>query len=258
MAEEIRKFFQTAHGSWWYGRCRAGTGAAMVLLCRQLDAPDTHIFSERRKIKTGSTGNCFVKRYNLPGIFTQLRRLLKTPRPLTVMRGAAFLHDNGIPTPRVLAALAEFNGLRRREYLITELLTPADTLLNILAKELSAEEFSKLLMEKFIPMLAKMHHAGAIHGDLSLRNLYRTGCGEAGLIDLDGIEIGRKPVKKPARAKEVARLISSYIIVCAPEANSRQLAETAVKAYENASGITLPLEYILQTMDKFISRRKKQ
>ena len=256
MPENFQRFFQRANGSLWYGFRRNGMSAAVPLCC-QLDAPETHIFSERRKIKTGSTGNCFVKRYNLPGFFTRLRRLFKTPRPLVVLNGAEFLKKLGIPTPEVQAAIAEFSWSGRREYLITGLLLPEEALLNVLIMQSDPREVWQLLMKKFIPMLVKLHDAGAAHGDLSMRNLYRTADGEAGLIDLDGISIGRR-ISIKIRSREIARLVSSYLIVSSlPQERSTALAE-AVQTYYDVSGVKLCEKTVLAFMEKFMDRRKKR
>lgn len=243
-------------GRLWYG-CRNGIPA----LCVLLDAPETLLFKDRKKIKAGAVNGFFVKRYNLPGIFNQLRSYFKTPRPFRVLKGTELLHHSGIATPAVTGAFISWQGLCRQEFLVTELLDENNQFLNKMLLTGRKDEVWQLLLEKFIPALAKLHDAGAVHGDLSMRNLYLSKENSAGMIDLDGMKFFSKAVPQAAREAELGRLISSFYMsipyaqgeikdnVLVPEEKIIQ----AIKCYSSQ----LDVKNVRSCTEKFIRRGRK-
>ena len=91
-------------GSLWHGKVLEGV-AGIVDLCIRVDAPEAVICKDRPKITAVCIDGCFVKRYNLPGFLTRLRRRFKRPRPLLALDGATALEDLGIAADLTIAGL---------------------------------------------------------------------------------------------------------------------------------------------------------
>ena len=256
MTEKFDRICRLESGCLWHGLIREQT-TGITAVCRQLDDPDTLLFHDSPKIKAGAVGEFFIKRYNLPGGWVQFRRFFKTARPYTVLKGAAHLEKLGIPTPEVKAAMTVWKGLIRREYLVTALLTDQDHLMNNFARENPPEKTWEVLSEKFLPMLAKLHDSGALHGDLNLRNLYLAGNGKAGLIDLDGMKIGKAPLTLENRAHETARLVSGFLILYRKLEKWQSHTIAALKSYAAATGNVPDESSTLAVTEKFIQRAEK-
>ena len=155
MGKEFQRVFRLGSGRFWHGKVRPEM-TGWIDVCLLLDAPETELFHDSAKIRAGRAGGFFVKRYNLPGWFTQLRRLFKISRAAAVRKGAERLAALGILTPRVMASVTGWRFLRRREYLITELMAEDETLLHQLAGKTPAEAMWRILMEQFLPMMVKL------------------------------------------------------------------------------------------------------
>ena len=93
--ETLQPFFHKDSGAFWCGKLRAGV-TGITAVCLELDDPESDFIQDRPKITVARAGGFFVKRYNLPGFFTQLRRLFKTSRLQSVLRGAEHLNKLGI------------------------------------------------------------------------------------------------------------------------------------------------------------------
>ena len=250
-------FFRVSRGCVWHGRARAGWSGC-VEVCEALDAPGTELFHDSAKIRAGQAGGFFVKRYNLPGWITQLRRLFKPSRPEVVRHGAELLTALHIPTPQVMATAARWHFLWRREYLVTAMLAPGDRLLNEPLSGSAAAALWTMLLEKFLPMLVKLHDAGGIHGDLNLRNCYVSAAGEAGLIDLDGMVTRRRPLRAAVREAELARLVSSYLKLCGIAEDWMEHAVRAADRYRELSGMKLSAAAVFRRMERIARHRKRR
>lgn len=149
----------------------------------------------------------FIKCYRKNGFWRTLKRAVQFPRSHRCLAAALRLRKLGVDTPAVLLA--------SRYCLITEIL-PSGTVFLPERPELATEALS---------LLADLHDNGIRHGDVSLRNIYRTRDGKLGLIDLDGARLfaGAAPAK--TRFLELARLISSYL-KCVHAAPDEQTAVT--------------------------------
>ena len=240
----------------WYG-CRSGIPA----LCLHLDAPETLLFKNRKKIKAGAVNGFFIKRYNLSGFFNQLRSYWKTPRPFRVERGAELLALADIKTPEVFAALISWKGFIRQEYLVTALLDEKNQFLNKMLFSGGKDEVWQILTDKFIPALARLHDAGAIHGDLSMRNLYLSEDGHAGMIDLDGMKFFSGKVPAAAREAELGRLISSFYM-CIPEVPKEKGGDAVVPEEMTAQAVKcypaqIDMEKVRNHTARFIRRGRK-
>lgn len=240
MNEGFEKIFRKDSGSLWYGYVRAGN-TGFPQLCSALDAPGARLFKDRAKIRAGQVGEFFIKRYILPGLVNQFRSYFKISRSFKVLRGTETVEKSGFSAPEVCAALISWDGLHRRDYLITRMLGRDEIFLAALMRDGKQSEVWQFLLEKFLPALRRLHDNGAMHGDLSLRNLYRDADGNAGVIDLDGIKHFSCPLKKKLRTWEIARLISSYYM-CLPHTPE-----------ENCEDPVIPEKWISQILEAYAS-----
>lgn len=155
----------------------------------------------------------FVKEYVYTSLWEKFRRRFMEPRPFVSLGAARKLEKLGIPTPRVLTAARGVspNG-DIRDLLVTSELPDEVRFGDRVAAELGENRVT--LAGGLVPVVFRMHEAGFVHGDLSMRNWYRTPEGAWGLIDLDGAKLRRGKVSKRERTNELARLASSCF-VCA-------------------------------------------
>ncbi len=232
MAETFKNFTVSKNGCRLHGIARTDCSpAGLPALCGELNSSSCRFLKNRKKVTAAAAGGLFVKRYNLPGFFTQLRRRFKTPRPELARRAAVHLAAIGIPTPPVLAAFTEQRGFRIREYLITCLLPPQTRFMNQVCREMPSGEAWSLLCRTLIPMVAGYHDAGFFHGDLNLRNIYLDNDNRPGLMDLDGAKIFPGSVPVDLRAREIARLISSFLICRRDDSICADCVDSALAAY---------------------------
>ena len=255
--ETLQPFFHKDSGAFWCGKLRAGV-TGITAVCLELDDPESDFIQDRPKITVARAGGFFVKRYNLPGFFTQLRRLFKTSRLQTVLRGAEHLNKLGIPTPSVVAILTEYRGVRRREYLVTELFKEGEKVLNLVIHQSSdRESIRQQLLSEFLPQLAALHDSGALHGDLNMRNLYLDKSGMIGMIDLDGMRLTGQPLKAALRARELARFASGFLLCCRKWDETEDFTEQVLQNYSKYAVVTPSLEETLPLTQKFIDRSRK-
>ena len=260
MSGQYRRFHARFAGTAWRGMvAEAIDPADVAALCDKLDAPDTTVLSDRPKIKTGSREGYFIKRYNLPGFFTQIRRRFRLARPFKVLAGAEHFAELGIETPRVVAALIENRGLIRRELLVTELL-PEDAVLFSPAVEdgEDRDELWRRLRDDLLPLVVKLHDSGWVHGDLSLRNLYyRRGTEICGFIDLDGtVRKSRGGLALPHREKELARIVSSFLLRTRTPDNTVARLREMTERYETLAGVRLDRRELSRRLHDFVEGRR--
>lgn len=250
--ENFEKFSVKDSRYSWCGFARTGM-TGVVEICRKLDDPGIVLFKNSRKITAGLAGGFFVKRYNMPGFFTQLRRRLKKSRTVNVLECTGFLHRLGIPVPQVMAVTCEFCGLKRRDYLVTEVLAPECRMLN----KFPQDEAWQLLITEVLPMVIKCHDSGFFHGDLNLRNIYIDGSGRAGVIDLDGSRLFASGVPVRFREKELARLLTGFTV---RYLRNQAVDEYAVKFWQNYRQIAKELpdeKRFRRQVGKFVRRGQK-
>ncbi|MBO4303438.1 MAG: hypothetical protein J6A21_02520 [Lentisphaeria bacterium] len=193
------------------------------------------IVKDSRTVTAGINGKYFIKRYNRKSFWNTLKRFFLSPRSLRCLAGALKLEEAGILTPQVLYADDSF--------LVTESLE-GDTEELFLC-------FRREWTMDFVPTMAKMHEEGVFHGDLSLRNIYRTKEGRFGLIDLDGIVLYSGKVPLGRRIGEAARLISSYCLL-SRIADAEGTLESFLTTYEEAGGPVLPREKVMKKVLDYI------
>lgn len=185
------------------------------------DDPGMQLCKLRSRGRATVGNGVFLKEYVYRSRFERWRRKLMVPRPFTALAAAHRLEALGVPTPRVLAAARGISpDGTLRDLLITEAL-PEDVRFGN-SPEMAPEAFT----EELPPVMLQLHEGGFYHGDLSLRNWYRSADGKWGLIDLDGTELFRWRVAKLRRTRELARLASSCFMALPPsEMDRRKLSD---------------------------------
>lgn len=203
---------------------------------------DAIVCKSSKKITAVIVDDVFYKLYRYRGFFHSLRHIFITPRTRRVQHAAAVLRQNGVLTPEVLAAVAvkKFGFFPLYEVLLTRALRPEET---VLTRERAS--FYHVNRTQSIAALSKLlaavHRAGIAHGDMNMRNIYRStdvgGKATLGVIDLDNAQdYGQVPTA--SRRRELARLISSFVksAKCGEtEEVSRQFAD----AYRAETGLDL-------------------
>lgn len=250
-------------GAFWRGLAAdPAAGPVLAELCGALDAPDTALCKDRPKIKAGCRENRFIKRYNLPGFWTQFRRRFRTPRPFRALAGAEHLAALGLETPRVVAALVETRNWVRREFLITELLPPGVELLSeaVARKGADRRRLWELVLAELLPRVAALHDSGWVHGDLSLRNVYfHPDTGRCGFLDLDGAaRRGRRGAPTGLREKETARVVSSFVLYARDPGSAATLLREAAERYADCSGVRLDPARLGRHLEHFIEHARRR
>ena len=246
-----------ASGARWRGFA-AGDAAGFAALCGKLDGPEAVLCKDRPKITAGCVDGYFIKRCNLPGLLTQLRRRLRTPRPWRALAGARQLAALGIDTPAVAAALTESRGWVRREFLVTAALEPETEFFNrALDRGAPPETVWRKLMEDVLPLLVRLHDSGWIHGDVNLRNLYLRPDGRCGMVDLDGMTPRRGGVAARFRVGETARLVSSFMICARDTGDAAERCREAAERYTAAGNFPLDAAAVRRAVRPLLERGKR-
>lgn len=181
----------------------------------------------------------FLKEYIYRSPWDRFRQRFRKPRPFVSLDAARRLNELSIPTPRVLAAVRGISPEGYvRDLLVTEELPPDVRFGDKLAAEESGDRSA--LANELIPLVLRMHDGGLCHGDLSLRNWYRTPDGAWGLIDLDGAELSGGGLSTFRRTDELARLASScFVCSTRPEdtaAGLRMFVRSVAEKYTSLGG----------------------
>jgi 3-deoxy-D-manno-octulosonic acid kinase len=116
---------------------------------------------------------------------TYLFTTVSRSRPFREFHILAALHARGLPVPKPVAALCEFQGLVSRGAILTARIPAARTLADIMATASidSAEETG--LWASVGACIKRFHKAGAWHADLNARNILLGAASEVFLIDFD-------------------------------------------------------------------------
>ncbi len=149
----------------------------------------------------------------------RFRDAFRPSRAQRAFRSALALEAAGLPVARALAVA----DLRRwrwpvHAYLLSTEIADARTL-GQLAHDPGG--WSRQLVEELAALLARLHHAGFIHGDLKATNILIPPAGKPCLIDFDGVrQFARVP--RPRAVADLARLLSGIL-----EAGGRETPVTA-------------------------------
>ena len=241
----------------WNGVIRDCTGeefspAGAISVCDALlNGNCDRLFKDRKKISAGIAGEKFVKLYKLPGLAAQLCRLFRPGRAIHSLFAAEKLSGAGVETPQVLAAVRRIKKFKTCDLLITQCLDETEKTYDKLFSGNSAEENRNALLNEIVPTVAKLHQNNITHGDLNLRNIYRSKSSSAGMIDLDGTTWHDSGLKMQQREYELARLCSGYCKVCKGEITSEIIDIVTTKYDElcalscNKNNISSRAEYLL-------------
>ncbi len=213
-----------------------------------------------QKITAVIVDDVFYKLYRYRGFFHSLRHIFITPRTRRVEHAAAVLRQNGILTPEVLAAVAvkKFGFFPLYEVLLTRALRSEET---VLTRE--PESFYHTDRTRNIAalsrLLAAIHRAGIVHGDMNMRNIYRSTDAEGnpafGVIDLDNArDYGQVPAS--SRRRELARLISSFV-KSAKCGETQEISRQFADAYQAETDLDLYDHRLLRRV-KYLAQRVRK
>ena len=216
------------------GRCRVDSPVELFETVALFRKDQIQLCKTGSRITSAVAAGVFLKCYFYRTFFSQLRHIVRRSRAKSCTLSALAIRKAGVSTPAPWGYLREYGLLLpMRDYLFTELLPEGTVYLPQLLSE-SREEAA----EKIVRCLEKLHRNGIEHGDLSLRNIYVDGNGEAGVIDLDGCRIHTAPLDIKRRTRELARVISSAARIdnsCSLEAFEKMFSEL----YKTLCGIEL-------------------
>ena len=216
----------------WSGVMRSGdtgfglTASGVISLCRKLQSGEADkLFKASAKISAGIVDGYFVKMYKLPGLSAQLRRRFRMGRAMHSLLAAEAVTEARVATPRIFAAVELKCKYHICDFLITGVLHETQLTCNFALPGMAEAEQIDFLLYGILPVIAALHRNGIAHGDLNLRNIYRTetsaGClsdnfalASAGVIDLDGSSWHSSPLPIAVREQELARLISGFCKLC--------------------------------------------
>jgi len=184
------------------------------------------------------SGQCFVKTYKFRSFLHSLKYVFRPPRAFRCVAAAEALLAAGFATPRPIFAAVRrrFGLLPVGQTLLTEALPPETVFLNREMATAPSAETGLAILRELAAFAAKLHLAGFLHGDLSLRNLYRVPDDRRfGLIDLDGLLLARSPFPRAAAVGELARIIAGAFRV-SPNLPPREVCVREVLACYRSSG----------------------
>ena len=222
-----------------------------------LSVPDdpANICKQGNKVQAGADGTYFVKRYTHKTFWDSFRHLFKRSRPEHCLTAALKLKNAGLDTPEVFAVLRKKEGfLPKFDYLITEDISKDCVFADRMP-------LSRELVSNLCRLLADLHRAGVIHGDVNLRNLYRKSSGIWGVIDLDGCRLSSRPVGIRERRNELARLASSFIRLTPYYGTAEDLSEDIpgvfAEEYKKFTEISVD-SHIYRFRTGYLSQRKRK
>lgn len=127
----------------------------------------------------------------------------KNTRSLAEFQVLSILHQQGLPVPRPVAALAKRKGLVYRADILIEKIPGARDLCSVLQAPADAA-FYRNLGE----LVARFHSAGVYHADLNIKNILLDADHKLWLIDFDRAQLGQCTQAK--QDKSLARLKRSF------------------------------------------------
>jgi tRNA A-37 threonylcarbamoyl transferase component Bud32 len=202
---------------------------------------DSEIMKDSRTTKAGiiklaDDQEVFVKCFNNKGFVYSMKYMLREARPFRVWRVAWAMEKAGIPTPRPMAAIANYKcGFPGNAYLIRHVVPDIVPTLDFFAKLKDNAELQESYIETVAAMFAKMHDAGIYHGDAKCSNIYVEDCGNDkfayGVWDLLSCRTGNKPISEDLREKEISRIAWSFAEIS--NRNDITVAESEIKQQLN-------------------------
>jgi len=193
-------------------------------LRKALNAPyslfdNAEIFKNSRTTKAGITQlndkEVFVKCFNNKGFGYTLKYIFREPRPFRVWKAAWALEKAGIPTPKGIAAVAEFSSgfIPGNAFLIRDSVPDIIPTVDFFQIILNDESKRKHFITAACSLFAKMHDAGIYHGDAKCSNIYvrkNNDSFDYGIWDLLSCRLETKAIPPTLRNKEIARFANSF------------------------------------------------
>ena len=182
----------------------------------------------------------FVKIYKFRGIIHSIKYAFRTPRAFRCFAAAEALIRADFVTPEPLSAIVElrFGIFPVSQTLVTRAVQSKDGFLDREMEKAPSAEAAQAILWELAGFVARLHQAGILHGDLSLRNIYRVpGDKKFGLIDLDGLLIARMPLRRAAAVNELARILASAFLVAPALRDRDACVREVLKSYRDAGGM---------------------
>lgn len=131
---------------------------------------------------------------------------LERTRAFREIRLTADLHARGLPVPRPVAARVAHHGLTYEAALITERISGARALAELLIEGLADDA----LLQHVGITIRRFHDAGLDHVDLNARNLLVDPLGKVWLIDLDRCRLRRDGDWKADNLARLERSLTKF------------------------------------------------
>jgi tRNA A-37 threonylcarbamoyl transferase component Bud32 len=179
---------------------------------------NAQIFKDSRTTKAGiiqlNDQEVFVKCFNNKGFGYTLKYIFRVPRPFRVWKAAWALEEAGIPTPRPIAAIAEFSGfIPKNSFLIRESVPDIIPTLDFFKIILNDNSKREQFLQTVCGLYAKMHNSGIYHGDAKCSNIYvskKDDSFDYGIWDLLSCQLEKNAIAVKLRNKEIARFANSF------------------------------------------------
>ena len=207
----------------------------------------------------------FLKRYNNKNFKRKLKNSIRQTRPFKVLKTSQVVRKSGVFAPEVYAALNYRRGLLiESSYLLCSVLETAQPA-NQTIEKITGKENSNQFIDRACHTLVKIHDAGILHGDVKISNILiianDDNCYKTGLLDFDGSKCYSEALSERRRIRDLARLISSYLLTCKhrelPVKNLKELSLCFAKKYHEISGIDLFGQRLLQRAEYLCKRVRK-
>jgi tRNA A-37 threonylcarbamoyl transferase component Bud32 len=176
----------------------------------------------------------FVKRYRARRLWQRVFFRFFRDQVRRTLLVSRLLASAGVPVPRPLAAIRDFEGRLPATYFICEALTDAVTLRHLVQNQMLSRGELDHVMDRLAGTMAGMHGAGIVHGDMKWKNIMIRQNPKRCfyLIDLD--TSGRMGFfRKRLYALDLAR----FAVDIAERTNSPDLMRTFLDRYSRETGI---------------------
>jgi len=180
---------------------------------------ESQIFKDSRTTRAGiATLNngkkVFIKSFNNKGLLYTLKYIFRKARAFRVWNAARAMELSGAPTPRPIAALAEYKfGIPGNSYLIREVVPNVVDTLDFFKKMENDDNLKKVYINSAALLLKQIHDSGIYHGDAKCSNIYISQNDSEfsyGLWDLLSCKIFKNSVPRNYRIKEISHIAWSF------------------------------------------------
>ena len=206
----------------------------------------------------------FLKRYNNKDFKRRLKNSVRKTRPFKVLNTSRAVAAAGVCVPEVFAALNLRRGLLiESSYLLSAYLENAQNATQKI-EMISSEDGLETFVDKICRTLVKIHDAGIQHGDAKMSNILiipEENSYRIGLLDFDGSTCNAESLSERGRRRDLARLVSSYLLTCKHGSISvsplEDLIEYFAGKYQQISGVDLRGERLFRRTEYLSTRVRK-